>query len=91
MGSSTGGTDGAITVVAGPVLLTVVLAGCAWFPGGVRRPNRALVRYLCPIGAEVGFHDIADGGHSWPGSEFSRQIESVVGFTTFSINASDIM
>lgn len=50
-----------------------------------------LTRYLCPTGAEVGFYRIDGGGHAWPGSEFSKQIASVVGFTTFSINASDIM
>ncbi len=50
-----------------------------------------LVRYLCPLGQEVGFYRIADGGHAWPGSEFSRAIEAAVGFTTFSINASDII
>jgi polyhydroxybutyrate depolymerase len=50
-----------------------------------------LTRYLCPTGAEVGFYRINGGGHAWPGSEFSKQIASVVGFTTFSINASDIM
>jgi polyhydroxybutyrate depolymerase len=50
-----------------------------------------LLRYLCPRGAELGFYRIDNGGHAWPGSEFSRQIESVVGFTTFSIHASDVM
>ena len=50
-----------------------------------------LVKYLCPVGAEVGFYRIAGGGHAWPGSEFSRQIEGVVGYTTFSIDASEIM
>ena len=49
-----------------------------------------LVRYLCPRGSEVGLYRIAGGGHAWPGSAFSRSIESVVGFTTFSIHASDI-
>jgi polyhydroxybutyrate depolymerase len=51
----------------------------------------ALSRYFCPTGTEVGFYRIAGGGHAWPGSAFSRQVESVVGFTTFSIHASDIM
>jgi polyhydroxybutyrate depolymerase len=51
----------------------------------------ALTRYLCPTGSEVGFYRIDAGGHAWPGSAFSRQVESVVGFTTFSIHATDIM
>lgn len=63
-------------------------------PNSVTDPIAAdvtLTRYLCPIGAEVGFYRIDGGGHAWPGSAFSQQIASVVGFTTFSINASDIM
>ena len=48
-----------------------------------------LVRYLCPR-APIGLYRIEGGGHAWPGSAFSRSIESVVGFTTFSIHASDI-
>jgi polyhydroxybutyrate depolymerase len=50
-----------------------------------------LVRYLCPLGAEVGLYRVEAGGHAWPGSEFSRAIVAAVGFTTFSIHASDIM
>jgi polyhydroxybutyrate depolymerase len=50
-----------------------------------------LIRYRCPGRADVAFYRIEGGGHSWPGSEFSRQIESVVGPTTFSISANDVM
>jgi polyhydroxybutyrate depolymerase len=50
-----------------------------------------LVRYRCPKGAGVELYRIDGGGHTWPGSEFSRQIESVVGPTTFSINANEVM
>jgi polyhydroxybutyrate depolymerase len=50
-----------------------------------------LVRYLCALGREVGMYRVTDGGHAWPGSAFSRSIEAAVGFTTFSINASDII
>lgn len=50
-----------------------------------------LVRYYCPVGSEVGMYRVEGGGHAWPGSAFSRQIESVVGYTTFSIHASDII
>ena len=31
------------------------------------------------------------GGHSWPGSEFSQAIENVVGPTTTSIDANEVM
>jgi polyhydroxybutyrate depolymerase len=54
-------------------------------------PDVALTRYLCPTGSEVGFYRVDGGGHAWPGSALSRQIESVVGYTTFSIHATDIM
>jgi polyhydroxybutyrate depolymerase len=49
------------------------------------------VRYRCPRGADVVLYRVEGGGHSWPGSEFSRQIESVTGPTTFSISANEVM
>jgi polyhydroxybutyrate depolymerase len=72
----------------------------AWADRNHCRPNPSevsiaadvnLVRYLCRRGSEVGLYRVEDGGHAWPGSEFSRAIEPFVGFTTFSIHASDIM
>ena len=30
------------------------------------------------------------GGHAWPGSEFSRAVAAVVGYTTFDINATEL-
>ena len=36
-------------------------------------------------------YEIAIGGHSWPGSEFSAGIDDVVGPTTFSIDADQVM
>lgn len=45
----------------------------------------------CPPGAEVLLYRVERGGHSWPGSEFSRRVESVVGPTTFSISANEQM
>jgi polyhydroxybutyrate depolymerase len=44
--------------------------------------------YKCPAGADVEFDIIIGGGHAWPGSEASKAIESIVGFTTFDIDAS---
>jgi poly(3-hydroxybutyrate) depolymerase len=41
----------------------------------------------CPDGADVEFEIVVDGGHAWPGSEFSRSIENVVGHTTFDVDA----
>jgi polyhydroxybutyrate depolymerase len=64
---------------------------CAPTPGEVAvASDVTLVRYLCPLGAEVGLYRVEGGGHAWPGSEFSRAIEPVVGVTTFSIHASDL-
>jgi polyhydroxybutyrate depolymerase len=45
--------------------------------------------YDCPEGAEVRFLIIEGGGHSWPGSEFSAAIESVVGPTTTELDATE--
>ena len=47
--------------------------------------------YDCPDSAEVEFYSIENGGHAWPGSEFSRSIEAAVGYTTFAINATDLI
>ncbi len=46
--------------------------------------------YDCPPGANVEFYIVLGGGHAWPGSEFSRAIESVIGYTTFDINATEL-
>jgi len=54
-------------------------------------PDVTRVSYRCPRRADVELYRIEGGGHTWPGSEFSRAIESVVGPTTFSINADDAM
>jgi polyhydroxybutyrate depolymerase len=47
--------------------------------------------YRCPAGAEVELYRVQGGGHSWPGSGFSKQIASVVGPTTDSISADQVM
>ena len=47
--------------------------------------------YDCPASAEVEFYSIENGGHAWPGSEFSRAIEAAVGYTTLAINATDLI
>jgi polyhydroxybutyrate depolymerase len=65
---------------------------CATKPKETRvAPDVTLVRYRCPQHADVQLYRITGGGHTWPGSEFSRQIESVVGPTTFSIDANEVM
>jgi polyhydroxybutyrate depolymerase len=49
------------------------------------------LRYECPAGADVDFYRIEGGGHTWPGSEFARRLEAVIGPTTTSISANEIM
>ena len=50
-----------------------------------------LLRFPCPAGAEVELYRVTGGGHAWPGSEVSRQIVSVIGPTTFSISANELL
>ena len=45
----------------------------------------------CPDGADVEFYAIIGGGHTWPGSEFSRSIAAIAGPTTFTISANQVM
>lgn len=46
--------------------------------------------WTCPDDADVEFYIVMGGGHSWPGSDFSAAIESVVGPTTFDIDATQL-
>jgi polyhydroxybutyrate depolymerase len=50
-----------------------------------------LIRFPCPHGDEAELYRITGGGHTWPGSAFSKAIASAVGYTTFSISADDLM
>ena len=50
-----------------------------------------LLTFTCPKGAEVELYRVDGGGHSWPGSAFSQQVSSVVGPTTMSISADELM
>lgn len=50
-----------------------------------------LITFSCPQGAEVELYRVNGGGHSWPGSAFSQQVVSVVGPTTMSISADELM
>jgi polyhydroxybutyrate depolymerase len=47
--------------------------------------------FSCPAGAEVELYTTEGGGHSWPGSEFSKQVAAVVGKTTDTISANELM
>jgi polyhydroxybutyrate depolymerase len=50
-----------------------------------------LVHHHCPGGVDVELYSIDGGGHTWPGSEFSRTIEQIVGHTTFSVSATELI
>ncbi|MGQ0830768.1 MAG: alpha/beta hydrolase family esterase [Microthrixaceae bacterium] len=43
----------------------------------------------CPAEAAVVFDILVGGGHSWPGSEFTKSIEAIVGPTDMSIDGTD--
>ena len=62
--------------------------GCDATPKDTKVSDTVIRRvYSCPQGHDVEFVIVVGGGHSWPGSEFSRSIEKVVGPTTFDIDA----
>lgn len=63
--------------------------GCEPEPTDERVSDEVIRRtYDCPEDSPVEFLIVEGGGHSWPGSEFSRSIGNVVGPTTFDIDAS---
>ena len=47
--------------------------------------------YHCPTGVSVQFYIVLGGGHTWPGSAFTKQIAAITGLTTFEINASKLI
>jgi polyhydroxybutyrate depolymerase len=50
-----------------------------------------LLSFACPAGAEAELYRVDGGGHSWPGSEFLANVENIVGHTTMSISANEVM
>ncbi len=66
--------------------------GCAAAPADrTVAAGVTLIAYSCPKGDEVQLYRIAGGGHAWPGSSVTREIASVVGYTTMAISADQIM
>ncbi len=66
--------------------------GCRPDPTDTKVTDTVIHRvWSCPAGADVEFYIIEGGGHSWPGSEFSKSIGKIVGPTTFDINATDLI
>ena len=91
------GQSGAATNTTGPSIPQITAAwakrnGCAAHPASSAVASDVTsFRYRCPAHADVDFYRIAGGGHSWPGSQFSRSIAAVTGPTTFSISADTII
>jgi polyhydroxybutyrate depolymerase len=50
-----------------------------------------LIGYSCPPGDDVELYRVTGGGHAWPGSQFSVDIAAVIGKTTMTISADDII
>lgn len=50
-----------------------------------------IVAHDCAAGAETKLYRVEGGGHTWPGSVFSQTIANVVGVTTTSIVANEVM
>ncbi len=65
--------------------------GCDADPTDTDVTDEVLLRtYDCPTDADVEFYIVREGGHAWPGSAFSQNIESVVGLTTMDIDATKL-
>jgi polyhydroxybutyrate depolymerase len=47
----------------------------------------SLIRYRCKPDADTELYRVTGGGHTWPGSQFSAAVASIVGPTTMSISA----
>ncbi len=66
--------------------------GCHPRSTDTRLSSQVILRtYRCPASTDVAFYIILGGGHAWPGSKFSREISSITGFTTFQINATNVI
>jgi polyhydroxybutyrate depolymerase len=50
-----------------------------------------LISYTCPNQDNVELYRVTGGGHAWPGSVFSKGIESAIGRVTYSISANKII
>jgi polyhydroxybutyrate depolymerase len=83
------------TPVAAPesMLRWAEVGGCATAPSESSvSPEVTLLEWDgCDDGVEVSLYRVEGGGHTWPGSQFSAAIASIVGFTTMELDASRTM
>lgn len=81
----------------GPTIADITAAwakrnGCKTAPAEEQvASDVTLITFACPKGAEAELYRVDGGGHSWPGSAFSEQVASVIGPTTKSISANELM
>ena len=50
-----------------------------------------VVSWPCPLGQEVVLYRVDGGGHTWPGSTFLESAVDLVGTTTFTIDANELI
>lgn len=95
-----GGTIGTAVVGGdGPSVEEIAAAwaarnGCAAEPPTVEAVSDEVDRLhyqSCPSDGQVDLYRINGGGHAWPGSAFSQSIEPIVGHTTMTIDATDLI
>ena len=66
--------------------------GCGTVATDTTVASQVILRtYRCPPGTDVEFYIVLGGGHAWPGSTVSRAISALTGYTTFEIDATDLI
>jgi polyhydroxybutyrate depolymerase len=102
-GPATGDGSSTTTVTAPPAQLNgagypatvkawAIKDGCNPRSTDTRISSEVIHRtYRCPSGVGVSFYIIIGGGHAWPGSAFSKELTGITGYTTFQINATDLI
>lgn len=95
-GKGTLGSGGGLPTT-GPSLPTIAAAwagrdGCQTTPTEDHvAADVTLLRFSCPPGSEVELYRIENGGHTWPGSQLAGAVPNIIGHTTFSISANDLI
>jgi len=95
------GTLGTAVTAADPTAESVPEMTAAWAGRngcGAAEPSEsqvtddvALLAWTCPAGGEALLYRVDGGGHAWPGSRFSASVADIVGPTTMTISANEIM
>jgi polyhydroxybutyrate depolymerase len=92
-----GGSGAAKTQTKGPSIPQITADwakrnGCGTTPTDAELTSDVTtITFPCPRGDEVVLERVTGGGHAWPGSPASAAIVSVVGKTTMTISANELM